>query len=87
MRIEEDLKESAAKYADHAENEILKLQQVYLKKYHPRKYAHSTEVVPNKRVGGKVSALFRGRPEPTKPAKSDEGITDVTHVFQLGFLN
>ncbi|KAH9007773.1 hypothetical protein EDB83DRAFT_2193921, partial [Lactarius deliciosus] len=32
-RIEEDLKESAAQYANYAENTISKLQQAYLKKY------------------------------------------------------
>ncbi len=81
--IEEDLKKSAAKYADHAENEIPKLQQAYLKKYHPEQYAHSTDVQ-NKRFGGKVSALFRGRrgdlQEP-EPAKSERGIADITHGF------
>ena len=35
-RVEEGLKESAAKYAHYAENTISKLQQAYLKKYHPR---------------------------------------------------
>ncbi len=35
-RVEKDLEESAAKYADYAENTILKLQQAYLKKYHLR---------------------------------------------------
>ena len=35
-RIENDLNSSAAKYADHAENRILKLQEAYFKKYHPR---------------------------------------------------
>ncbi|KAI9456985.1 Rho GTPase activation protein [Lactarius psammicola] len=59
-RIEEDLKKSAAQYADHAENVIPKLQQAYLKKYHPQQYAHSTDV-PNKTFGGKVSALLRSR--------------------------
>lgn len=34
--VEEGLKESAAKYAHYAENTISKLQQAYLKKYHPR---------------------------------------------------
>ncbi|KAI9431839.1 hypothetical protein BJY52DRAFT_1341106 [Lactarius psammicola] len=34
-RIEKDLKRSATKYADHAENKILKLQQPYFKRYHP----------------------------------------------------
>ncbi len=85
--IEEDLEGSAAKYADHAEDTISKLQQAYLKKYHPRQYAHSTEVlqrpqdVPNKRFGGRVLALFHGKREdlrePAKPAKSEEGIADI----------
>jgi hypothetical protein len=34
-RIEGGLKISAAKYADHAENRISKLQAAYFKKYHP----------------------------------------------------
>ncbi|KAF8269723.1 Rho GTPase activation protein [Lactarius quietus] len=42
-RVEEGLEDSAAKYADHAENTIMKLQQAYLKKYHPRQYAHSPD--------------------------------------------
>ncbi|KAI9456974.1 Rho GTPase activation protein, partial [Lactarius psammicola] len=35
-RIGEDLETSATKYADYAENTISKLQQEYLKRYHPR---------------------------------------------------
>ncbi|KAH9017672.1 hypothetical protein EDB85DRAFT_2015103, partial [Lactarius pseudohatsudake] len=68
-RIEEDLKGTAAKYADYAENTISKLQRAYLKEYHPQQCAHSTDAsqcpqdVPNKRFGGKVSALFRSRRE------------------------
>ena len=96
-QIKEDLKASAAKYADHAENKISKLQQAYLKKYHPQEYSHPTEVsqppedVRNKRFGGKVSALFRGRredlrePELAEPTKSEEGITDITHGFQVSY--
>ncbi|KAH9175097.1 hypothetical protein EDB89DRAFT_390186 [Lactarius sanguifluus] len=84
-RIEENLKRSAALYADHAENKISKFQQVYLKKYHPHQHARSTymsqrpEDSPNKSFGGKISALFRGRwedlrdPEPPKPSTSEEG--------------
>ncbi|KAI9456978.1 hypothetical protein BJY52DRAFT_1187583 [Lactarius psammicola] len=104
-RIEEDLKRSTAKYADHVESTISKLQQAYLKKYHPQQYAHSTEVlqrpqnVLNKGFGGRVSSLFRGRREdlsepeppkldrPDKPAKSEEGIVNITHGLQLGILN
>jgi hypothetical protein len=81
---------TAANYADHAENEISKLQQAYLKKYYPQ---HSTEDsqhpqdVQNNRFGGNASGLIRGRredlrePEPAKPAQSEEGIADITHGF------
>jgi hypothetical protein len=69
------------------------LQKAYLKKYHPQQYAHSTDA-PNKRFGGKVSALFRRRRddsrelEPATPTESEEGIADITHGFQLfGLLN
>jgi hypothetical protein len=93
-RIEKGLKESTAKYADHVEKDISKLQQAYLKKYHPLK-SHSTEVLQrpedgrNKRYGGKVPALFRGRresfrkPELIKPARDEEGIADIAHSFNL----
>ena len=86
-RIAEDLKESTTKYANHAEDEISKLQQAYLKKYHPQQYARSTEVshrpedVRTKKF--KVSVLFRSRredlreSEPAKPSKSEEGIADI----------
>ncbi|KAI9430913.1 hypothetical protein H4582DRAFT_1341738 [Lactarius indigo] len=82
--IEEDLKGTAAKYADYAENTISKLQQAYLKKYYPQQCAHSTDAskcpedIPNKGFGGKVSALFRGRredsrdPEPSTKSESEE---------------
>jgi hypothetical protein len=98
-RIEKGLKESTAKYADHVEKDISKLQQAYLKKYHPLK-SHSTEVLQrpedgrNKTFGGKVSALFRGRREEhelakqiAKPAMSEEGIADTTHGFQVILLS
>jgi hypothetical protein len=79
------LKESATRYADHVENTISKLQEAYLKKYHPLEYSHSLKVsqpsedVRNKRFGGKMSALFRGSRESelVKPAKSEEGISDL----------
>jgi hypothetical protein len=98
MRVEDDLEDSAAKYADHAESTILKLQQAYLKKYHPRQYARSNDVsqrpedAPNRRLGGKVVALYRGRPEDLQglglePAKSEEGIANITRGFRLGLLN
>ncbi|KAI9453219.1 hypothetical protein BJY52DRAFT_1189777 [Lactarius psammicola] len=84
-RIEDDLKRSAANYADHAEDTISRLQQAYLKKYYPQQYAHfadssqRSQDVPNKRFGGKVSALFRGRREDLRepePAKSEEVFDD-----------
>jgi hypothetical protein len=87
-RVEEDLEDSAAKYADHAENKILKLQQAYLKKYHPRQYAHSddgSQRAESRQLGvlsSRFSALFRGRQEDLQglePAKSDEGIVNITH--------
>ncbi|KAH9051875.1 hypothetical protein EDB87DRAFT_631112 [Lactarius vividus] len=80
-RVEEGLEESAAKYADHAENTILKLQQAYLKKHHPRQHPQSTDILqssqdgPNKRFGNKVSAIFGGRQEylgGLEPPKSEE---------------
>ncbi|KAI9453197.1 hypothetical protein BJY52DRAFT_1189751 [Lactarius psammicola] len=94
-RIEEDLKGSATRYADYAEKTISKLQQAYLKKYHPRQISHSTDVsqrpqdVPNKRFGGKVSALFRGRREDLRepePAKSEE-VSDDDCRRAVGRLN
>ncbi|KAH9059290.1 Rho GTPase activation protein [Lactarius vividus] len=97
-RIEENLKRSAALYADHAENKISKLQQVYLKKYPPHQYARSTymsqrpEVAPNKSFGSKISALFRGRsedlrdPEFTKLSTSEE-VSDDDCRGALSYLN
>jgi hypothetical protein len=100
QRIGEDLEASTAKYADYAENRISKLQQAYLKKYHPQEF-RSTEVLQrpedsrNKRSGSKVSALFGGRregfrrPELTKPApaKPEEGIANITHGLQVSLLS
>ncbi|KAH9029688.1 hypothetical protein EDB85DRAFT_1509515 [Lactarius pseudohatsudake] len=82
-RVEEGLEKSAAKYADHAENTILKLQQAYLKKHNPRQYAQSTDVsqysqdVPNRRFGNKASAQFGGRQKNVggpEPSKSEEAL-------------
>jgi hypothetical protein len=101
-RIEKDLKSTTAFYADCAENEMLKLQQAYSKKHHPVE-SHSSEVlqraedVRNKRFGGKVSALFRGWREDlrepelakqvAKAAMSEEGISEITHAFQVSLLS
>ncbi|KAF8269710.1 hypothetical protein EI94DRAFT_1724495 [Lactarius quietus] len=99
-RIKDDLKGSAAKYADHAENTISKLQQEYLKKYHPLEESPLTEVsqrpedARNKRFGGKVSSLFRGRredlrePELSRAAKSEEVSDDTCRevVYRLNEL-
>ncbi|KAI9433266.1 hypothetical protein H4582DRAFT_997081 [Lactarius indigo] len=79
-RVEEGLEESAAKYADHAENTILKFQQAYLKKHHPRQAPQSTNVSRYPQDGlnktfGKFSALFGGRQEDLgglEPSKSEE---------------
>ncbi|KAH9049291.1 hypothetical protein EDB83DRAFT_2522836 [Lactarius deliciosus] len=85
-QIEEDLKESAAQYANYAENTISKLQQAYLKKYYPQQYAHSTDTpqrpqdIQTRRFGGKVSVLFRGRREdlrePEPQAAEAEEVSD-----------
>lgn len=82
MRVEEDLKESAAQYADHVENKFLKLQEAYFKQHHPQQYC--PEDVRNKGFGGKVSALFRPRRD-SEP--SEEGIVNITHEFRVGVLN
>ena len=89
-QIKEDLKASGAKYADHAENTISRLQKAYLKKYsHYTKASQRPEDAQNNRFGVKVAALFRGRredlraPELAKPAKSEEGIANITHGFKL----
>jgi hypothetical protein len=89
-RVEEALRASTAECADHAENTISKFQLAYLKKYHPRHYAHSIDISqrpqdsPDKWLGGKVSSLFRGLRE---PAKSEEGIIINLHRVRLGLLN
>ena len=77
-------------YADHAEGNISKLQHEYLEKYYPRQHTHSTEVVPNERIGGKVSTTLWGWRENVRnlePAVSEEGIADITHGFQLSLFD
>ncbi|KAH8996981.1 hypothetical protein EDB86DRAFT_3076909 [Lactarius hatsudake] len=62
-RIDKNLRNSAADYADHAENTISKLQQAYLKKYPPVDHSHSTtsfQHVPSRKFGVN---LFRNRRE------------------------
>ena len=101
-RINRNLKISASIYADHAEKNISKLQQAYLKKNRSQHYAYSAYVsqrlqeVPlpvadsNKRFGKRMSALFRGQRESQRepgPAPSEEGIVNVTIRFQLGLPN
>ncbi|KAH9161827.1 hypothetical protein EDB89DRAFT_2080249 [Lactarius sanguifluus] len=76
-QIEEDLKESSARYADYAENTVSKLQEAYSKKSHPQ---HSTDLprrsqgTTNKGFGSRLSALFRRREDSRapEPAKSEE---------------
>ena len=61
-------------------------QQAYLKKCHPEQFP---EDIRNKRFGGKVSALFRGRredlrePELAKPVKVEEGLVISFMCFRL----
>ena len=45
--FDEGLKKSAAGYADYAETRVSKLQQGYLRKYQPRRYASSAKVSSN----------------------------------------
>ncbi|KAH8989334.1 Rho GTPase activation protein [Lactarius hatsudake] len=69
-RVEEGLERSAANYADHAENTILKLQQAYLKKHHPRQHSQDGQ---NKRSGnGDGQQEDLGRREPSE----SEGVSD-----------
>ncbi|KAH9030238.1 hypothetical protein EDB83DRAFT_2229756 [Lactarius deliciosus] len=55
LRIRENLKNHSRAYVNHVENNISRLQQAYLKKYH---YDQDGS---NNWLGGKVSTLFRGR--------------------------
>ncbi|KAH8989323.1 hypothetical protein EDB86DRAFT_1904736 [Lactarius hatsudake] len=96
-RVEEGLEESAAKYADHAENTILRLQQGYLKRHNPRQYAQSTDVlqypqdVPKKRFGNRVSvsAQFGGRQEDLGGLESStsEEVSDDRRRRAVSLLN
>ncbi|KAF8269720.1 hypothetical protein EI94DRAFT_1785199 [Lactarius quietus] len=85
-RVEEGLEDSAANYADHVENTIMKLQQAYWKKYNPRQYyrsskdSHRPEDAP---YTGYFSGLFRHwqeDPQGPDPAKAEEGIASITMV-------
>ena len=84
-RIDRDLKGSAADYANYAETRVSKLQQGYLRKHQPRRYASLAKVlqhpqfVLNNRLGNMG-------PETAKDDPSDEGIADVIHGFQLDLL-
>ena len=86
-----DLNLSASCYADHAENKISKLQQAYLRKYQPQRYASQRpQVVPTKRpvFGSRRSAPHGGVQEFWQvPAGelSEEGIAVVMNAFQLGY--
>jgi hypothetical protein len=71
--IKNNLKTSASRYADYAENRVWKLQQAHSRKYQPQQYTHSANVsqrpqdVPDKRLRRKarrkVSALSRSQQE------------------------
>ena len=61
-----------------------------MERYYPQQHTHSTEVVPNERIGGKISTTLRGRRENVRnlePAVSEEGIADITHGFQLSLFD
>ena len=100
-RLMEDLKTSTAAYVDHAENEISKLQEAYLKCLSQR-YSGPTEVsqrpqesqdVSNNAFDGMMSVRFPGQwedlqePESATPVQSQEGIPDITHEFRVSLLN
>ena len=78
------LKLSASRYADHAENRILELQQGYSRKYQPQQYASSANVspslqdVPRKRFASGMSNPFRSwwedKQETAKATSSEEGM-------------
>ena len=96
-RMMNNLNVSASCYADHAENKVSRLQQAYLRKYQPQKYAYSANVSQRPqddqydRFGSMRSASFslpascwQGF-ESASAAPSEGGIADVTHAFQLGY--
>jgi hypothetical protein len=71
---------------------VSKFQQEYLKKHQSQQYDSFSDAsqrpkdVPNNGFGSRVSSLFRGWWDDSQ-VPSEEGITDVTHGFQLGLLN
>ena len=77
-RMEEDLTASASDYTNFAENTISKLQQAYLKKYHPRQYSQSTQDALNERAGGKKSGASHRQQGETELAPSHDGIGDIS---------
>ena len=80
-QMEEDLTKSASDYANLAENTISKLQQAYLKKYHPRHYSQSTQDPLNKWVRDKESGPShrqQGVMPETEFAQSDDGIGKIS---------
>ena len=93
-----NLKISASRYIDHAENRILKLQQAYSRRYQPQQNASSPNVsqslqdVPRKSSANGMSNPFRSwwenKQEPAQVTSSEEGNADVRaiHRFQLGLL-
>ena len=91
-----DLYGSTSWYARHAENKVSWLQQAYMRKYQPQRYAYSANVSqrpqedPYDEFGSMSSAPY-GLPkywqvfESASAVPTDEGIADVTHSFQLGY--
>jgi hypothetical protein len=87
--MEEDLKESATACAHYSENTISKLQQAYLKKYHPRQYIHSTQVAPNTKMRGKYSAApccQQGVIWETESIQSEDGAPNISNICQFSSL-
>ncbi|KAH8984610.1 hypothetical protein EDB92DRAFT_1819013 [Lactarius akahatsu] len=85
MRIRENLKNHSRAYVDHVENNISRLQQAYLKKYH---YGGHYQDASNNWFGGKVSTLFRGR-RGLKYAESEDTAFDDScraAVFHLNII-
>ncbi|KAH9168913.1 hypothetical protein EDB89DRAFT_2073489 [Lactarius sanguifluus] len=85
MRIRENLKNHSRAYVDHVENNISRLQQAYLKKYH---YGGHYQDASNNWLGGKVSTLFRGR-RGLKHAESEDTAFDDScraAVFHLNII-
>ena len=75
-RVEKDLRNSTADYADYAENTISKLQQAYSKKYLPGDHAHS--IGPQHGSSKKLKDIFRNRRELDRVESEESGAPIVS---------